>query len=96
MAAAELDRKFPMLELPKLSCFESNLEEKPPDPMEVLKEMAAQHREKERRLFVKRIRRMYHLSQSNTASAQRIFDEHGEDFKLATDGPDLEQLVGWH
>ncbi|ELU03599.1 hypothetical protein CAPTEDRAFT_186153 [Capitella teleta] len=93
MAAIELDKKYPQLVLPKLSCFSTDLNEKPPDPVEVEGQLAKEQREKERLLFVKRIRRMYHLSQSNAASTQRIIDHHDSLFSPAHQTPDLEQLV---
>ena len=37
-----------------------------------MREMAAQQRERERRLHVKKLRRMYQLALSNTASAKRL------------------------
>lgn len=91
LAAQELDRCYPMMELPKLSCFAGSLNEEPPDPEEILQQVAAEQREKERLLFVKRLRRMYHLSQSNQASTKRIMDQRPDDFM--NEGPGLEELV---
>ncbi len=60
------------MELPKLHCLtDLDLGEKPPDPEEVMRHMKATRREKERQLYVKRLRKMYQLAVSNTASAQR-------------------------
>ena len=39
-----------------------------------MREMSAQQREKERRLHVKKLRRMYQLALSNTASAKRFLE----------------------
>ena len=58
-----------------------------------MKEVEKQRREKERRLFIKRLRRMYHLTQSNQASSQRILDNHADELELATNGPALSELV---
>ena len=95
MAAMELDKKCPQITLPNLYCFTADFGEKPPDPEEVMQQMACEQREKERLLFVKRLRRMYHLSQSNAASSQRILDHHEMLSSAGNDSPNLEHLVSW-
>lgn len=92
-AAQQLDRRYPQLPLPPLSCYDRRLEE-PSIPADILEaQQAAIRRDKERQLFVKRLRRMYNLSQSNTASTNRILNEHGDDFTMAHQGPTLHELV---
>ena len=59
------------VELPPMACYNMELGDKPPDPHKVYEEMEAIRREKERMLFVKRLRKMYNHAQSNSASTQR-------------------------
>ena len=54
-----------------MACYNMDMADKPPDPDQIMKEMKAERREKERRLFVNRLRKMYNLAQSNSASANR-------------------------
>ena len=54
-----------------MACFNMELGEQPPDPEQVLEEMEASRREKERLLYVKRIRKMYNLAQSHKAATHR-------------------------
>jgi hypothetical protein len=59
------------VELPPMACFTLELGDQAPDPQQVLEEMAAERREKERLLYVKRIRKMYNLAQSHKAATHR-------------------------
>ncbi|CAD5113369.1 DgyrCDS2541 [Dimorphilus gyrociliatus] len=74
--AKELEEEHPPIPLPPLNCYTMELGDKPKPPEQVIREMNMSKRETERKGFVKRLRSMYKLAISNTASTRRLFDRH--------------------
>ncbi|XP_005089420.2 uncharacterized protein LOC101858371 [Aplysia californica] len=92
---ADLDKRFPKLEMPKLHCFTMNLAPKPPDPEEVRQQTELRAREKQRKRMLRTVTKMYQLAMSNAATSNRIMDEH-ENVDLMLNGPDLCDVIADH
>ena len=54
-------------------------------PVKMQSDLETRQREKQRRTYVKQLRKMYHLSATNTASAQRILDKHNGELDFLMD-----------
>ncbi|CAH1800041.1 unnamed protein product [Owenia fusiformis] len=82
-AGFALDKLCPTVEMPDLACNRLQLGEKPPDPDEMIAKMEARQRDRERKYFVKRLRKMHQHAMSNTASSLRILDKHAAQAELS-------------
>ncbi|XP_074662079.1 uncharacterized protein LOC141914707 [Tubulanus polymorphus] len=90
----DADLIFPKIEMPKLHCFTMDLSKPPPDPIEEAEKFEMKEREFYRQTFVQRLRKMYQLALTNTASTQRIVDKHGmDDLFLFLEGPQLSDII---
>ncbi|XP_064627109.1 uncharacterized protein LOC135487406 isoform X2 [Lineus longissimus] len=86
----EVEIQFPRVEMPKLHCFTMSLAKPPPDLVEERRKADLANRERERRVFLRKIQKMYQLAMANTASANRILDKHDpDDLFLLMEGPNV-------
>ncbi|KAL3881643.1 hypothetical protein ACJMK2_028056 [Sinanodonta woodiana] len=77
-AALDLEKRCPKLEMPPLWCFTMDLGEKPPDPEEIQRKVELKLREKNRKIFQRKLRKMHQLAMANSAAANRILERRGD------------------
>jgi len=94
--AADLEKRFPKLEMPQLRCFTMNLDNKPPDPEVVLQQAELRAREKQRKKALRTVTKMYQLAMANSATHARIMDQQDGDLDLLMHGPDLCDTIADH
>ncbi|KAL5010876.1 hypothetical protein ScPMuIL_013181 [Solemya velum] len=78
LAALELERHCPRLEMPKLHCFTMDLGEKPPDPVEIQRGIELKIQQKERKKFQRKLHKMHQLAMANGAASNRIMERQPE------------------
>jgi len=93
---ADLEKRFPKLEMPQLRCFTMNLDSKPPDAEVVLQQADLRAREKQRKKALRTVTKMYQLAMANSATSHRIMDQQGDDLDLMLNGPDLCDTIADH
>lgn len=77
-AALDLERRCPKLVMPPLACFSLKLGEKPQDPEEIKRKIELKAREKNRKKFQRKLRKMHQLAMANAAAANRILSNRGD------------------
>ncbi|KAK3585544.1 hypothetical protein CHS0354_022955 [Potamilus streckersoni] len=93
-AALDLEKRCPKLEMPPLWCFTMDLGEKPPDPEEIQKKVELKLREKNRKIFQRKLRKMHQLAMANSAAANRILAKRG-DLTRVLEGSTLRDVIAY-